>query len=562
MPLALDPMGEGGAVVPQTPLAISAGQPTAPNAAIPSAPTRDMTGLEAAAIALSTMGDALSGFGGRQTNYLGAALKGPEARYQRQIDERKLQLEQRKLTFDAFKLERQITEQGVTAYQNLIKSASDYAKNNPLATEDEVVGTINSFKQQGAKMGITFPDGQIEAMFRVPGLADQAGMFAPWMTEPKMVAMASHAVAQLYRGGQAKEIQPFIERAVLPYVYYEAQQMVPKAAAFLRSTGKYKAGEMIPWEDVKNAISTLAGDKGPAYAAALSGLVGSQDIYKQALDSTDFRGVKRPDIAAEARKAAETTTATKQAEADVAAEPGNVAATAAREKVLTEARELGQTTEPVVAAKVRATKAVEAAKKEVENKFRGTGPLTFEQIGSLRDDYTARSKDFLSVRDAYSKIEAVAKGEPSPAGDVALIFGFMRINDPASTVREGEFATAQNAAGVPDRIRNLYNRAIEGTRLTPEQRTDFLKQANTMFRTYRDSQLDLERQFKGIATKRGADPDEAVLDYLGKFRKDEPAVPKVTPESLSRASADYKAARKRGLTDEQIEKKFNIRLAD
>ena len=56
---------------------------------------------------------------------------------------------------------------------------------------------------------------------------------------------------------------------------------------------------------------------------------------------------------------------------------------------------------------------------------------------------------------------------------ISLIFGFMKMLDPGSVVREGEFATAQNAASIPDRIRNAYNRALEGTRLNPQQREMF-----------------------------------------------------------------------------------------
>ena len=42
---------------------------------------------------------------------------------------------------------------------------------------------------------------------------------------------------------------------------------------------------------------------------------------------------------------------------------------------------------------------------------------------------------------------------------MALIFGFMKTQDPTSTVREGEFATAENARGmVGPHVRRMYNR--------------------------------------------------------------------------------------------------------
>ena len=38
---------------------------------------------------------------------------------------------------------------------------------------------------------------------------------------------------------------------------------------------------------------------------------------------------------------------------------------------------------------------------------------------------------------------------PDAAGDMALIFSYMKMLDPNSTVREGEYATAQDAGSIP-----------------------------------------------------------------------------------------------------------------
>lgn len=67
------------------------------------------------------------------------------------------------------------------------------------------------------------------------------------------------------------------------------------------------------------------------------------------------------------------------------------------------------------------------------------------------------------------------------ADDMAMIFSFMKVLDPASTVREGEFAQAQDTAGIPDRIRNYYNRAQTGNRLNPNQRADMIRTAERLY---------------------------------------------------------------------------------
>lgn len=70
-------------------------------------------------------------------------------------------------------------------------------------------------------------------------------------------------------------------------------------------------------------------------------------------------------------------------------------------------------------------------------------------------------------------VQDVGTDKYTAADDIALVFSFMKTLDPASTVREGEFAMASTAGGVPERIWNLYNKVKAGQFLTDEQRKDF-----------------------------------------------------------------------------------------
>ena len=137
-----------------------------------------------------------------------------------------------------------------------------------------------------------------------------------------------------------------------------------------------------------------------------------------------------------------------------------------------------------------------------------------EQNASRRDEVNLRRefnnrqevKDFRTVQAAYDSVRAAARN-PSAAGDLSLIFAYMKILDPGSVVREQEFANAQNAAGVPDRIRNLYNRALNGQRLNPNQRNDFLSQANNLFQTRQQTYRGIENEYRGYAESYGVSPD-------------------------------------------------------
>jgi hypothetical protein len=74
-------------------------------------------------------------------------------------------------------------------------------------------------------------------------------------------------------------------------------------------------------------------------------------------------------------------------------------------------------------------------------------------------------------------VKDVGTDRYTAADDIALIFSFMKTLDPGSTVREGEFATAEKAGGVPERIWNLYNKIKAGEFLTNEQRMDYSRTA-------------------------------------------------------------------------------------
>ena len=101
-----------------------------------------------------------------------------------------------------------------------------------------------------------------------------------------------------------------------------------------------------------------------------------------------------------------------------------------------------------------------------------------EAEAKLRKEYNDNTKGFTEVRSAYDRIQA---SQDTAVGDLSLIFGYMKMLDPGSVVREGEFATAQNAAGVPDRVLNIYNRVLSGERLNPSQRSSFKAQAGQLY---------------------------------------------------------------------------------
>lgn len=143
----------------------------------------------------------------------------------------------------------------------------------------------------------------------------------------------------------------------------------------------------------------------------------------------------------------------------------------------------------------------------------GGGPDQ-EAIMNARKEFTSLQpvKDFSNVSFAYSRVMRSAE-DPSPAGDLALIFNYMKILDPGSVVREGEFATAQNAGGIDTRVRSLYNSVISGERLTPEQRADFADRATRLYSGAQDQYNALALQYSDFARQAGLPVEQVIPDF-------------------------------------------------
>jgi hypothetical protein len=119
------------------------------------------------------------------------------------------------------------------------------------------------------------------------------------------------------------------------------------------------------------------------------------------------------------------------------------------------------------------------------------------------------------VQNAWANIKSAARMAESGgegAGDLAMIFSFMKLLDPGSVVREQEFANAQNAAGVPDRIRAEYNRLLSGGRLAPAQRKNFVQQGKSLFMERQRGQNQLTSIYKRLAEQSGARPEMVAID--------------------------------------------------
>lgn len=159
----------------------------------------------------------------------------------------------------------------------------------------------------------------------------------------------------------------------------------------------------------------------------------------------------------------------------------------------------------------------------------------FDATTSLRKEFTGLNKTFRDVEAAFGRVQtAVQNAKENPGGqgvsDVALIFNYMKMLDPGSVVREGEFATAEQTAGIPARIRNLYNKMVDGGRLNDAQRNEFLNMAAGLYNREKQTYDSISQQFRGLAQQNQLDPNQVLLDF---------AAPQANePDDLEKAAED------------------------
>lgn len=141
----------------------------------------------------------------------------------------------------------------------------------------------------------------------------------------------------------------------------------------------------------------------------------------------------------------------------------------------------------------------------------------------LRKEFNDLTKDYRQVGDSYNRIIYAAEN-PSPAGDLSLIFNYMKMLDPGSVVRESEFNNAEKAkawfdqVGVPNSIRLAYTKASTGQMLLPEQRNDFVNMAGKLMEAQGQSFDNYTQMYTQAAQDYGYEPNRIVRDPFNNVR--------------------------------------------
>jgi len=282
-----------------------------------------------------------------------------------------------------------------------------------------------------------------------------------------------------------------------------AEMQLKEQAAALRNSGKEQQAQA--YDDVSNLIRLNPTGAQATIGLLVAALPGGKDF----LDNADKAlGTIRAEAEAPSKlteQIAKSALAVQNAANAVATAPDDVAKAKAEselkraqaEKAAVDAKYAEREAVDAIikrAADTGLTKAqtnkvlVETGKLGIESKkaalelevLKATGGLdptkTFDKEEKLRKEYQTRTKVYGELGTTFSNIKSSAEAKTGP-GDIALITGFMKMLDPGSVVRETEFATARDTAGLYTRLENSLKKAESGQFLQANQRNEFVNLA-------------------------------------------------------------------------------------
>ncbi|MBL4940382.1 MAG: hypothetical protein JKY81_01815 [Colwellia sp.] len=149
---------------------------------------------------------------------------------------------------------------------------------------------------------------------------------------------------------------------------------------------------------------------------------------------------------------------------------------------------------------------------ELESKLVSGEPVKQSDIRALRGEFEKEfARPFEDAQDQFLAMRDAAS-DGTGASDVALVFSFFKTIDPASTVREGEFATAASAMGLPAQIIQAAQRADDGQIISQQLREDLIAAAENAIRQRETTVRGAMERYTGLATRARIDPQDVVRD--------------------------------------------------
>jgi len=156
------------------------------------------------------------------------------------------------------------------------------------------------------------------------------------------------------------------------------------------------------------------------------------------------------------------------------------------------AQEVGASREAEKAATAKATAAAKAAE-DLRKEFQGGNTYKNTQL------IAESAKKILTSSD-------------TGAGDMGLLYGYMKLLDPGSAVRESEFATAAQSGSLPAQVQGWASKILTGERLPASTRKQFKEEAKVLLKAQADRYEETAKPYRRLAESAGVKPEDVILD--------------------------------------------------
>ena len=158
----------------------------------------------------------------------------------------------------------------------------------------------------------------------------------------------------------------------------------------------------------------------------------------------------------------------------------------------------------------------------------------FEREQGLRKEYET-DKQVAKFKEASSvhKQLIASANTGNPVGDISLIYQYMKMLDPNSAVREGEFALAGKTGSLPDNVVQEYNRLLTGERLSDAKRAQYVDQAGRLLESRQGDMQQRADYFTRIAQGNKIKPENVTGGITADY-KFQPWSPPIDPATGQR----------------------------
>ena len=150
----------------------------------------------------------------------------------------------------------------------------------------------------------------------------------------------------------------------------------------------------------------------------------------------------------------------------------------------------------------------------------------FEFEEKLRERYEKNSKDFREISNAFTSIKGTGGVDASPVNRVAKVFAFVKMIDPGSVVREGDFEALRNTRGFalsPDWFKQEVDRVATGAPIKDETVRQINAAATDLYKSSRARDTATREEIDSVAKEYGLDRRNLFISRQEKTEDEERA---------------------------------------